>query len=158
MILMEFKITDKKEEPLLSRTRVEAEVSFDKATPSKSDIKKALVKELGKDEKLIVVKKVFTGYGVRKAKSVSYAYENEKAMSAIELKAKEKEGAANKEAEEAPKAEEKKEVKKGGIKDAKEGKEEKTKEEKVEQPKESQKEAKQQEKPKEQKATEEKKQ
>jgi len=55
---MELKITDKKEEPLLSRTRVEAEISFDKTTPSKSEIKDALVKDMGYKEKLVIVKKV----------------------------------------------------------------------------------------------------
>ena len=53
---MELKIIDKKEEPLLSRTRVEAEITFEKTTPSREEIKSRLVKDLGKDEKLIVVK------------------------------------------------------------------------------------------------------
>ncbi len=87
---MDFKILSKKEEPLLSRTVVEAEVSFDKATPSKPEIKNALAKSLGKDEKLIVIKGLYTGYGIRKARNVSYVYENEEAMKSIEPRPKEK--------------------------------------------------------------------
>ena len=105
---MDLKILSKKEEPLLSRTIVEAEVSFDKATPSKSEIKSALAKSLGKDEKLIVVKGLYSGYGVRKAKNVSYAYENEEIMKSIEPKPKESKGAAKGEAKEQKAAEEKK--------------------------------------------------
>ena len=110
---MDLKILSKKEEPLLSRTKIEAEVSFDKATPSKSEIKNALAKSLGRDEKLIVVKGLYAGYKVRKAKNVSYAYENEEVMKSIEPKPKEDKGAAKKgeQLKEAPK-EAKKEEKK----------------------------------------------
>lgn len=103
---MDLKILSKKEEPLLSRTKIEAEASFDKATPSKSEIRNALAKSLGRDEKLIVVKGLYTGYGVRKAKNVSYAYENEEVMKSIEPK--ENKGAAKGEAKEQKAAEEKK--------------------------------------------------
>jgi len=112
---MDFKILSKKEEPLLSRTRVESEVLFDKSTPSKTEIRNALVKELGKEEKLIVVDKVITGYGVRKAKNVSYAYENEEVMKALENKPKENDKGEN--AKEAPKAE--KPESKGAVKEEK---------------------------------------
>lgn len=107
---MDLKILSKKEEPLLSRTKVEAEVSFDKTTPSKSEVKKALVEELGKEEKLIVVNKIYTVYGIKKAKNLAYAYENEEIMKAIEPKPKvsEKKEAAKEETKESPKAEEKK--------------------------------------------------
>ena len=105
---MDLKILSKKEEPLLSRTIVEIEVSFDKSTPSKSEIKNALAKSLGRDEKLIVVKGIYSGYGVRKAKNVSYAYENEEIMKSIEPKPKENKGAAKGEAKEQKAAEEKK--------------------------------------------------
>ena len=103
---MDLKILSKKEEPLLSRTIVEIEVSFDKSTPSKSEIKNALAKSLGRDEKLIVVKGIYSGYGVRKAKNVSYAYENEEIMKSIEPKPKAGKEAAKGEAKKA--AEEKK--------------------------------------------------
>ena len=50
---MELKVLNKKEEPLLSRIKVESEVIFEKATPSEQEVKSNLAKTLGKDEKVI---------------------------------------------------------------------------------------------------------
>ena len=85
---MELKIINKKEDPLLSRTIIEAEIVFEKATPSRTEIKSKLVKDLGKDEKLIVVKDIHTSYGLKKAKNVSYVYENIESLKRIEVETK----------------------------------------------------------------------
>ena len=103
---MELKITSKKEEPLLSRTRVEAELVFEKATPSNEEIRIKLAQSLGKDEKLVVIKNVHTSYGLKKAKSTSYAYDDEKLKEKIERKIKKEKKA--KAGEEAKAAENKK--------------------------------------------------
>lgn len=103
---MELKIIDKKEEPLLSRTRVEAEITFEKTTPSREEIKSRLVKDLGKDEKLIVVKGIYTYLGSKKAKNLSYVYENEESLKRIEPRVKKKAGEKKEEGKEG-KAEEK---------------------------------------------------
>lgn len=103
---MELKIIDKKEEPLLSRTRVEAEITFEKTTPSKEEVKSRLVKDLGKDEKLIVVKGIHTYLGSKKAKNLSYVYENEESLKSIEPRVKKKTGKKKEEPKEG-KAEEK---------------------------------------------------
>jgi len=136
---MELKIINKKEDPLLARTKVESEIIFDKGTVSREEIKSKLGKDLGKDEKLIVVKGIYTEYGLKKATNLSYVYENEEALKRIEIEKKEKTG--KKEAKP-----EKPEAKK---------EEQKPKEAKEEQ-KNDGKEAKQEEKPKEQKAPEKK--
>ena len=67
---MELKVINKKEEPLLSRIKVEAEIAFEKATPSRAEIKSQVAKDVGKDEKLVVVKSIYTTYGLKKAKTV----------------------------------------------------------------------------------------
>ena len=85
---MELKIINKKEDPLLSRTIVESEIVFEKATPSRAEIKSNLSKNLGKDEKLIVVKGIHTLYGLKKAKNIAYIYENEEFLKRIEVKTK----------------------------------------------------------------------
>ena len=72
----------------MSRTKVEAEIVFEKATPSNEEIKNKLAQSLGKDEKLVVIKNVHTSYGLKKAKSVSYVYEDEKLKEKIERKIK----------------------------------------------------------------------
>ncbi|MFH0867766.1 MAG: hypothetical protein V1831_00470 [Candidatus Woesearchaeota archaeon] len=81
---MEIKIIGKKEDPLLSRTKVEVEIIFESATPSREEIKSRLGKDLGKNEKLIVVKGIYTDYGLKKAKNIAYVYENEDALNKIE--------------------------------------------------------------------------
>ena len=97
---MDLKIINKKQDPLLSRTKVEAEIVFEKATPSREEIKSKLAKDLGKDEKLIAVKGIYTDYGLKKARNVSYVYENEESLKRIEPQIKEKAGGKKKEAKE----------------------------------------------------------
>lgn len=144
---MELKIISKKQDPLLSRTKVEAEISFDKATPSIAEVKSQLGKDLGKDEKLIVVKSIYTQYGLKKAVNLSYVYENDESLKRIEPEKKEKTGKKEAKAEEKPEAKkEEKQEKKTGQKPGKEAKQkEKQEEQKA-------KESKTEEKPKERKA------
>ena len=100
---MELKIINKKEYPLLSRTMVESEIAFEKSTPSKDEIKSKLGKDLGKDEKLIVVKSIYTMYGLKKCKNLSYVYENEESLKRIEVqKEKKKEAKPEEKAAEKP--------------------------------------------------------
>lgn len=97
---MELKILQKKEEPLLSRTRLEGEVLFDKATPSTKEIKSSFAKSLGKDESLVDIEGIYGQYGQKKAKVVCYTYENKDILKKIKgeaKKAKEKEDKAGKE-------------------------------------------------------------
>ena len=88
---MELKVTQKKEEPLLSRTKIESEALFEKVTPSNAEVKSSLAKLLGKDEKLIDIKGIYNEYGKKKAKVISYAYENEEVLKKIRIEAKAKE-------------------------------------------------------------------
>ena len=98
---MELKIINKKEEPLLSRTMVEADITFEKATPTKGEVKSKLAQILGKDEKLIVIKGMHNTYGLKKAKSISYLYEDEKLKERIEARIKKKDKGEPKEEEKA---------------------------------------------------------
>jgi len=124
---MELKIINKKEDPLLSRLKVEAEVVFENATPSREEIKNKLATDLGKDGKLIVIKGIYTTRGLKKAKNISYVYENEEALKRIEV---EKKTDKKKEAKE-EKPQEAKEEKKQAQAEKKEAKqEEKPKEQK----------------------------
>lgn len=108
MSIMELKIINKKDEPLLSRMMVEADITFEKATPTKEEVKSKLAQVLGKDEKLIVVKGMYNTYGLKKAKSISYLYEDEKLKERIEAKIKKKGKGEPKEKEEEKAAEKKK--------------------------------------------------
>jgi len=143
---MELKIINKKEDPLLSRTKIESEIIFDKGTVSREEIKSKLGKDLGKDEKLIVVKGIYTEYGLKKATNLSYIYENEEALKRIEI---EKKGKTGKKEDKPEKPEAKKEEQKPKEEQKKVEKEAKQ-EQKAEQ-KETKPEAKQDQKPKEKK-------
>lgn len=124
---MELKIINKKEDPLLSRTKVEIEITFDKATPSKAEIKSKLSKDLGKEEKLIVVKGIYMEYGLKKAKNLSYVYESEEALKRIEVGKREE---SKTEAQEKPAKEETKKKEEPKKEEKSETKEEKPKQDK----------------------------
>jgi ribosomal protein S24E len=87
---MQLKITEKREEELLSRTAIKAHIIFDKATPSKEEIKKALVSELKADENLLVVKDAYTSFGSSEADINAYVYTSKEEMDKIEPKPKKK--------------------------------------------------------------------
>ena len=87
---MELKITDEKENPLLGRKEVYAEVSFDKATPSNAEILKSLADKLSAKEELVVVKQIKGGFGSTKATIHAHVYKDTEQKDKIEIKPKEK--------------------------------------------------------------------
>ena len=103
---MDLVIKEKKEEPLLSRMEIVAELAFDGAIPSKKEAVSKIASSLKVDENLIVIRKISGGFGIRKVSILAYKYTDEKEKEKIEPKKKEK---AKKEGskEEAPKVEEK---------------------------------------------------
>jgi len=132
---MELKILQKNEEPLLSRTRVESEVLFEKATPSNKEIKTKLAQVLGNDEKLLDVIGIYTIYGLKKATILCYAYENEEVLKKIRIESKKKGQKVEKkeEVKQEVKKEDKAEAKpKEAKEDKKEAKQEDSKEQKKE--------------------------
>lgn len=129
---MELKVTEEKEDILLSRKEINAQITFKGATPSKEDIKKQLSSVLKADEKLIVIKNVFTSFGSETAKVIAYQYTNDEYMKKIEPKEKEK---PKEEKKETPKEEKKEEAKEEKPKREETKKEEKKEESKKEAPK-----------------------
>lgn len=112
---MELKITEKKEEPLLSRIKLTGELSFDAATPSYKEVKQKISSSLSCDEKLIVIRNIYTEFGLKKGDLLAYVYKNGDAMKKAEAnlpeeKAEEKpaEAPAEKKEEKTEKKEEKK--------------------------------------------------
>ncbi|MBS3097908.1 hypothetical protein J4209_03895 [Candidatus Woesearchaeota archaeon] len=105
---MELNITEKKEEPLLSRVFIKAELFYKGPTISNKDVKTSLASSLGADEKLIVVKHIYSSFGSGNIKITAYKYNSEKDIKIIEPKQKEKKGAVKEAPQEQPKAEGKK--------------------------------------------------
>jgi len=81
---------DKKEEPLLSRTMLKVEISFDKATPSYQEVTASLATHAKADEKLIAIKHIYTLFGSKKAEVTAYLYADEAKKQLIEPKVKAK--------------------------------------------------------------------
>ena len=91
---MNLDITSKKEEPLLSRTEVNAVLDFEKATPSYKEVATLLASGLKADEKLIAVRHVYNQFGAKKARVIAYLYKDEQKKQFIEPKLKVKEDKA----------------------------------------------------------------
>lgn len=122
---MELKITEKKEEPLLNRTRIEGTLTFDKATPSKEELKNQLANNQKSKPELVAIKHIYTGYGKPHAKIIAYIYNSKQDFEKIEPKPKKAAKAGAAKPAEAHKAEEKpaespKEAPKSAEKQAKE--------------------------------------
>ena len=87
---MEFNITSKKEEPLLSRTMIKANISFEKMTPSYQELIPLIASTVKADEKLVAIRHVYTSFGNRNAEVTAYIYKDESKKQFIEPKLKEK--------------------------------------------------------------------
>ncbi len=79
-----------KEEPLLSRTMLKAELEFDKATPSYQEVASLIAAHSKKDEKLIAIRHVYNLFGNKKAEVIAYVYSDESKKQFMEPKIKEK--------------------------------------------------------------------
>ncbi|MBW2996420.1 hypothetical protein KY332_03910 [Candidatus Woesearchaeota archaeon] len=135
---MAMKIISQTEQPLLSRTKIEAHITFEAQTPSNEDVAKDIAKQTKKDVKLVVVKKIDTHYGSKEADVDAVVYESEEAKTKIEPKPKEKKAAPGAKAEAAP-AEKPAEAKKEEAEAPKEEAKEEKPAEKEEAPAESEK-------------------
>lgn len=90
MISVQINVTNKKEEPLLSRTMVTAALEFENATPSYQEVSALLAAHLKADEKLIAIRHIYNLFGTKKAEVIAYVYSDESKKQLIEPKVKEK--------------------------------------------------------------------
>ena len=128
---MELEITNKTDEPLLNRTKIEGKIKFEGATPSNVEVVKQIASELKVNENVIAIKGIYTSFGSPNAKFFAHSYKDEASKKDIEPKPKTgkkpaEEGAAEDKPAEQPKEEKKEE------KPAEEPKQEESKPEKKE--------------------------
>lgn len=90
-------ITNKKEEPLLSRAMLTATLEFEKATPSYQEATKLLAAQLKTDEKLVAIRHIYNVFGNKKAEIMAYVYSDESKKQLIEPKVRENKGKKAKE-------------------------------------------------------------
>ncbi len=74
MIVLDIKITEKKAQVLLSRTKVHGIVGFEAATPSRPDLKKKVAEALKVAEQNVSVTLIDTAFGEKKAKFEAHVY------------------------------------------------------------------------------------
>ncbi len=79
-----------KKEPLLSKTRIDATIEFENATPSYKEVTTLLATNLKADAKLVVVKNIYNLFGKRTAKVIAYNYDSEDKKNIFEPKIKQK--------------------------------------------------------------------
>ncbi len=90
---MEVAIKNKKENPLLLREELTGEITFTGATPSNQQLKEELVKKLGAQQEVIVIRHIYTKFGGGKASFEAVAYKSKEQLDKIEPKKKEKKAA-----------------------------------------------------------------
>lgn len=83
---MMLEISKERETPLLSRKRVTLSLQYEGPTPPRLELRKEVAKKLKADEKLVVLKHIYTRFGSQKAKIIANVYSDEKAMKNIEEK------------------------------------------------------------------------
>jgi len=81
---MDLKITREKVDPLLNRKEIDAEVSFEKVTPSREELRKAVAGKTASKEELVVVRLIKTIFGKTKATIKAYSYDDVISMNKIE--------------------------------------------------------------------------
>lgn len=74
---MKMEIIEKIKNPFLERTEIVGELSYEKETPSRDAVKKAVAEQLKANEKLIVVRHIYPVFGFKKAKVIANLYEKE---------------------------------------------------------------------------------
>jgi len=72
---LEIKISNKAEQPLLSRTELQGVVSFESATPSRIEIKKKIADALKSDASLITIISIKNYFGQKAARVTAHIYE-----------------------------------------------------------------------------------
>lgn len=83
---MKIEVNEKREVPLLSRSRITLTADFQGPTPSREAIRKEVAREAKSDEKLVIVKHVYTRFGKPGAKIIAHVYKNEKDLNDFEEK------------------------------------------------------------------------
>ncbi len=82
MILTVFnvEVSEKIEQPLLSRSLLKGSVVYDAAPPSSAELRKHLASALKSDESLVVVKSLKPVFGMRKSSMEAHIYKNKDAV------------------------------------------------------------------------------
>jgi ribosomal protein S24E len=78
---MELTIKGKTENKALGRQSIECDLSFDKAMPSRKEIREAICAAIGADPALLVIVSAKGSFGTNTAKVIAHAYKDKAALS-----------------------------------------------------------------------------
>ena len=116
---MDVKISEKNEQPLMSRTELRGTISFEAQTPSRAEVRKKIAESVKADESLVMLTRIRTAYGQKSAGVTAHVYKTKEdakkfASGAIlkRMEGKKKEGGEATAPEAAPKPESKEAPKK----------------------------------------------
>lgn len=72
------------ENKLLERKEIDAEVSFDSATPKRADLKTAISQKIGANPELVVIRSVSNSFGRKAVRVLAHAYSKKESLMEIE--------------------------------------------------------------------------
>lgn len=75
-MFLDIQVSDKKNQPLLSRTAVKGYVGFEAVTPSRTQLKEKLAESLNADPATIAVKSIRTEFSKKKARFEAHIYDS----------------------------------------------------------------------------------
>lgn len=78
--MMDVKIIEDKQNPLLNRRELKCEIAYDGATPSREEVKAAIVKALGSNPDTTVVMEIRQNFGARLSHAVIHIYDSKEVM------------------------------------------------------------------------------
>lgn len=81
---MKLDVQKERDTPLLARTRFTLSAEYSGATPSRRDFLKEVSKKLKSNEKLTVIRHVYSKFGRQKAKIIVHVYDTADAMNKLE--------------------------------------------------------------------------
>jgi len=81
---MKLELQKEKELPLLSRKRATFTVISEGATPARKELVKEVAKKLNADEKLVIIKHIYSKFGHTDAKLIAHVYKNAADMKKFE--------------------------------------------------------------------------
>ena len=84
---MNVKLIKKRDEPLFSRTYLDAEIDFGTATPSRNDVKQSIASASSSTPNLVAVHRIEQKFVNKKARVKAYVYKDENSLKEIEISA-----------------------------------------------------------------------
>ena len=82
--MMDIQLVKKSETPLLGRKRFEYKAVFEGKTPSRDDIRKNIAAQNKISENTVIVKHIYTKFGLSEAKVIAHIYNDEATAKSVE--------------------------------------------------------------------------